>query len=113
MKSLVMTTAHQIKSLFSTWSEALKAAWAKVKNKMKLTIETNNQDRAEEIENAFDLLKNKENIVDCFKNNLEVFETSSPFMFNNTSNYVVGKAGSHVWIADRLTGNRLAIITNI
>ena len=31
MKTLVMKTAHAIKNLFSSWSDALKAAWAKVK----------------------------------------------------------------------------------
>lgn len=31
MKSKVFKTAHQIKQYFTTWSEALKAAWAVVK----------------------------------------------------------------------------------
>jgi hypothetical protein len=32
MKSSVFFLAHKIKAQFSTWSEALKAAWSKIKN---------------------------------------------------------------------------------
>ena len=70
---------------------------------MNLTVETKNEALKLQIENAYN----------------EALETSDVKSFvrcmsvNTDENIIVGVSGSHIWISDKKTGKRHAIITNI
>ena len=70
---------------------------------MNLTIETKNEALKFQIENAYN----------------EALETSDVGSFvrcldvNTSDSIIVGVSGSHIWISDKETGKRHAIITNI
>ena len=69
---------------------------------MKITIETTNKNTGVYIERIFNYALNATNFEN-FYNLLTI---------NLDSSMKVGKGGSHIWISDKSTHNRLAIITD-
>ena len=70
---------------------------------MNLTIETKNTQIKSEIENAYNEAMESSNINGFVRS----------FNVNTEDNIIVGLSGSHVWISEKETGKRLAIITNL
>jgi hypothetical protein len=69
---------------------------------MKLTIETENTTREAFIKGAYEKA--------MIESNLDNFIKS---LNNNLGYCKIGKGGSHIWISDDQTNERLAIITNL
>jgi len=67
---------------------------------LKLTVETKNEALKLQIENAYNKALEKINI-ESFVRCLDA---------NTDDNIVVGASGSHIWISDKETGKRHAII---
>lgn len=66
---------------------------------LKLTIETQDSNRAGDIQNAYNEALNTTNIPSFMES-----------LRQNIGNSKVGRGGSHIWVADAQTNNRLAII---
>jgi hypothetical protein len=67
---------------------------------LKLTVETKNEALKSQIQNAYNEGLETSNI-DSFVRSLDV---------NTDDNVIVGLSGSHIWISDKETGKRHAII---
>lgn len=70
---------------------------------MNLTIETKNEALKDQIENAYNEAMCTSDIKSFVRN----------FDGNTDDNIIVGLSGSHIWISEKETGVRHAIITNL
>ncbi len=70
--------------------------------KMQLTIETENEARGGDVENAYE-----EAMDTCGMNE---FIAS---LEENIGDSIVGRGSNHVWISEKSTGERIAIVTNL
>jgi hypothetical protein len=73
-----------------------------MKTYMNLQIETKNEARKGDVENAYNIAINHSTINDFMKS-LQL----------NIGASKVGRGGNHIWIMDTITNERLAIINNL
>ena len=69
---------------------------------MNLVIETTNSCRIGDIKNAYDVAMN-ESTMSGFIDSLQ----------SNIPNTIIGRGGSHIWISEASTKERIAMITNL